>query len=60
MADADVQAFKNLSKGLIELADTADSFSSRTITGLLRSAPDLAPNLKHIKSMFQTPEESEQ
>ncbi|KAM5536095.1 hypothetical protein V8D89_010194 [Ganoderma adspersum] len=52
-----LMAFKNLSKGLIELADTADSFSSRTITGLLRSAPDLAPNLKHIKSMFQTPEE---
>ncbi|KAI1786071.1 DNA mismatch repair protein Msh6 [Ganoderma leucocontextum] len=49
-------AFKNLSKGLIELADTADSFSSRTITGLLRSAPDLTPNLKHVKSMFQTPE----
>ncbi|TBU51269.1 DNA mismatch repair protein Msh6 [Dichomitus squalens] len=51
-------AFKNLSKGLAELADTADAFESKTISGLLRTAPDLAPNLKHVKSMFQTPEEN--
>ncbi|KAI0350882.1 DNA mismatch repair protein Msh6 [Trametes cingulata] len=50
-------AFKNLSKGLSALADTADSFASKSIPGLLRSAPDLSPNLKHIKAMFKPPEE---
>ena len=54
-----MQAFKSLSNGLSQLADTADTFESRTITGLLRSAPNLTPNLKHVKAMFQTPEESE-
>ena len=44
---------------MIDLAETAESFESKTISGLLRTAPDLAPNLKHVKSMFQTPEESE-
>lgn len=52
------QAFKNLSKGLSELADTADSFASKTIPGLLRTAPNLTQNLKHVKAMFQTPEDS--
>ncbi|KAI0367675.1 DNA mismatch repair protein Msh6 [Pilatotrama ljubarskyi] len=50
-------AFKNLSRGLSALADTADSFASKSIPGLLRSAPDLTPNLKHIKAMFKPPEE---
>ncbi|KAI0642601.1 DNA mismatch repair protein Msh6 [Trametes meyenii] len=50
-------AFKNLSKGLASLADTADSFDSKSIPGLLRSAPDLSPNLKHIKAMFKPPED---
>ncbi|KAH9917640.1 DNA mismatch repair protein Msh6 [Epithele typhae] len=52
-----LSSFKSLSKGLAQLAETADEFKSKTITGLLRSAPDLSPNLKHIKAMFQTPEE---
>ncbi|KAI0739110.1 DNA mismatch repair protein Msh6 [Daedaleopsis nitida] len=51
-------AFKNLSKGLSELADTADSFTSKTIPGLLRTAPNLTPHLKHVKAMFQTPEDN--
>ncbi|KAJ8481880.1 hypothetical protein ONZ51_g5715 [Trametes cubensis] len=50
-------AFKNLSKGLAALADTADSFSSKSIPGLLRTAPDLSPNLKHIRAMFKPPED---
>ncbi|RPD75422.1 DNA mismatch repair protein Msh6 [Lentinus tigrinus ALCF2SS1-7] len=53
-----LKAFKDLSKGLAELADTADSFASKAIPGLLRSAPDLTPNLKHVKAMFQTPEDN--
>ena len=57
-ADGFVQAFKKLSTGLSELADTADSFASKTIPGLLRTAPNLTPNLKHVKAMFQTPEDS--
>ncbi|KAI0630999.1 DNA mismatch repair protein Msh6 [Trametes polyzona] len=48
-------AFRNLSKGLAALADTADSFDSKSIPGLLRSAPDLSPNLKHIQAMFKPP-----
>ncbi|KAI9070108.1 hypothetical protein FKP32DRAFT_1670680, partial [Trametes sanguinea] len=50
-------AFKNLSKGLAALAETADSFASKSIPGLLRSAPDLSPNLKHIRAMFKPPEQ---
>lgn len=41
------------------MGDTADSFASKAIPGLLRSAPDLTPNIKHVKSMYQTPEDSE-
>ncbi|KAI0764567.1 DNA mismatch repair protein Msh6 [Trametes elegans] len=52
-------AFRSLSNGLSTLAETADSFASRSIPGLLRSAPDLSPNLKHIKAMFEPPEDGE-
>jgi DNA mismatch repair protein MSH6 len=45
-----------LSKGLADLADTADSLASRSIPGLLRTAPDLIPNLENVESMFETPE----
>jgi hypothetical protein len=51
------QAFKKLSNGLISLADTAAEFDSKMLTGLLRSAPDLTPNLKHVQSMFRKPSE---
>ncbi|KAI8976662.1 DNA mismatch repair protein Msh6 [Trametes punicea] len=50
-------AFKDLSKGLSALADTADSFASKSIPGLLRTAPDLSPNLRHIRAMFKPPEQ---
>jgi DNA mismatch repair protein MSH6 len=51
------QAFKKLSKGLDSLADTSESFESKTVLGLLRSAPDLLPGIKNVKSMYQNPEE---
>jgi DNA mismatch repair protein MSH6 len=51
------QAFKRLSKGLGSLADTADGFKSKTILGLLRSAPDLWPHIKHVRAMFQHTED---
>ncbi|KIM91619.1 hypothetical protein PILCRDRAFT_810908 [Piloderma croceum F 1598] len=50
-------AFKKLSKGLDSLADTSESFESKTVLGLLRSAPDLLPGLKNVKAMYQNPEE---
>ncbi|OCH88410.1 DNA mismatch repair protein Msh6 [Obba rivulosa] len=53
-----LSSFKTLSNGLSQLADTAASFNSQTISGLLRSAPNLLPNLKHVKAMFKTPGES--
>ncbi|KAI0760099.1 DNA mismatch repair protein Msh6 [Fomes fomentarius] len=53
-----LSAFRGLSKGLSELGDTADSFASKAIPGLLRSAPDLTPNIKNVKSMYQTPEDN--
>ncbi|KAH9933798.1 uncharacterized protein B0H18DRAFT_1082925 [Fomitopsis serialis] len=51
-------AFKSLSTGLSELADISETFQSRTILGLLRSAPDLLPHIKHVKSMFKKPEDN--
>ncbi|EIN08523.1 DNA mismatch repair protein Msh6 [Punctularia strigosozonata HHB-11173 SS5] len=52
-----LQAFKKLSNGLSSLADVAAEFDSKMITGLLRSAPDLTPNLKNVQSMFKKPAE---
>ncbi|KZT01205.1 DNA mismatch repair protein Msh6 [Laetiporus sulphureus 93-53] len=49
-------AFKRLSTGLSELSSTSESFESKTVLGLLRSAPNLLPNLKHIRSMFKEPD----
>ncbi|KAI0697052.1 DNA mismatch repair protein Msh6 [Cytidiella melzeri] len=51
-----LESFKKLSKGLASLATTADSFKSNNISGLLRSAPDLSPHLKHVKSIFKLSE----
>ena len=55
-----MQAFKTLSKGLSSLADVAEDFESKTIFSLLRSAPDLTPHLKHVRTMFKTSEDSKQ
>ena len=37
------------------LADTAADFESKMISGLLRGAPDVVPNIKHIEEMFERP-----
>jgi len=49
------QAFKKLSRGLSKLADESESFNSKTILGLLRSAPDLLPNIKNVEDMYVKP-----
>ncbi|KAJ3753736.1 muts domain V-domain-containing protein [Lentinula raphanica] len=48
-------AFKKLSRGLADLANASESFNSKTILGLLRSAPDLLKHIKNIESMFEKP-----
>ncbi|EKM57980.1 uncharacterized protein PHACADRAFT_116507 [Phanerochaete carnosa HHB-10118-sp] len=55
-----LDSFKTLSKGLSALADTAEGFKSRTVFGLLRSAPDLAPHIKNVKAMFEITEGSDE
>lgn len=52
----ELQAFRRLSEGLAELADASESFNSKTILGLLRSAPNLEPNLKNVESKFKRPD----
>jgi len=46
------QSFKKLSRGLKALEKSAEGFKSKNIIGLLRSAPDLMPNIKHVQEMF--------
>ena len=46
------QSFKKLSKGLKALEKSAEGFKSKNIPGLLRSAPDLMPNVEHVQEMF--------
>ncbi|KAF5379188.1 hypothetical protein D9615_005989 [Tricholomella constricta] len=48
-------AFKKLSHGLNQLGDTSESFKSKTIFGLLRSAPDLLPNIRNVENMYVKP-----
>ncbi|KAJ3932313.1 MAG: muts domain V-domain-containing protein [Lentinula lateritia] len=48
-------AFKKLSRGLSDLANASETFESKTILGLLRTAPDLIKNIKNIESMFEKP-----
>jgi hypothetical protein len=50
---SDLQAYKKLSRGMTKLADESELFESKTIFGLLRGAPDLLPNVKHIEEMFK-------
>lgn len=38
------------------LATLSESFASKTIFGLLRSAPDLLPSIKNVKEMYQEPD----
>ncbi|KAI0266519.1 muts domain V-domain-containing protein [Gloeopeniophorella convolvens] len=51
-----LKSFRALSKGLSKLADASESFESKTIPGLLRSAPDLLPHIKNVESRFEKPE----
>lgn len=46
------QSFKKLNKGLKALEKSAGGFKSKNIPGLLRSAPDLIPNIKNVQDMF--------
>ena len=46
------QSFEKLSKGLKALEKSAGGFKSTNIPGLLRTAPDLIPNIKHVQDMF--------
>jgi hypothetical protein len=52
------QSFTVLSKGLSKLADASETFESKTILGLLRSAPDLLPHIKNVEMRFEKPEKS--
>ena len=52
-----LKAFRKLSRGMVKLADESESFKSKTILGLLRGAPDLFPNVKHIEDMFKPMDE---
>ncbi|KAJ6606598.1 muts domain V-domain-containing protein [Mycena vulgaris] len=51
-----LSAFKKLSHGLSQLADTSESFESKTIFGLLRSAPDVIQNVKKVQLMYEKPD----
>ncbi|EGO03735.1 hypothetical protein SERLA73DRAFT_119383 [Serpula lacrymans var. lacrymans S7.3] len=45
-------AFRKLNMGLGKLTDSSETFESKTITSLLRSAPDLTPHIKNVESRF--------
>ncbi|KZT23633.1 DNA mismatch repair protein Msh6 [Neolentinus lepideus HHB14362 ss-1] len=51
-----LNAFDKLNKGLVQMAKASETFKSNTILGLLRSAPDVKPNIKHAEQMFIRPE----
>ncbi|KAF8556832.1 DNA mismatch repair protein Msh6 [Imleria badia] len=55
-----LSAFKRLNEGLASLADSTESFVSKTIMGLLRSAPDLTPHLKNVTSRFTIDKETDE
>lgn len=53
-----IQSFRKLSKGFDTLSELADTFDSKQVAGLLRSAPDLRPNIKNVEEFFVKPEDS--
>ncbi|KAF8840553.1 DNA mismatch repair protein Msh6 [Paxillus ammoniavirescens] len=55
-----LSAFKKLDGGLVSLAENSESFESKTILGLLRSAPDLTSHLDNVKSRFTIDKESDE
>ncbi|KAH8113753.1 DNA mismatch repair protein Msh6 [Phellopilus nigrolimitatus] len=50
-------SFRKLSKGLETLSEIADTFNSKEVLGLLRSAPNLEPNIMNVEDMFIKPDE---
>lgn len=40
-------------KAIEDLGRQAENFDSKSVSGLLRSAPDLKTYMRHIKSMFE-------
>lgn len=48
-----LNAFKKLNIGFGQLSSIAQSFSSSSVSSLLRGAPDMTSNLDHIQSMFE-------
>lgn len=40
-----------------KLADESESFSSKTVLALLRSAPDLTQHLNNIEALYEPPKE---
>ncbi|KAF8652371.1 hypothetical protein AX16_004399 [Volvariella volvacea WC 439] len=48
-------SFKRLSRGLSKLGDESEGFDSKTTFVLLRGAPDLVENVKHLEKMFKKP-----
>jgi len=42
---------------MAKLADESESFEGRTISGLLRGAPDLLPHIRNVQSMYQATED---
>jgi DNA mismatch repair protein MSH6 len=44
---------------ITELLDAAQNFDSPSVSGLLRSAPDLQPLIGYINSLYYTPESGE-
>ncbi|THH18729.1 hypothetical protein EW146_g2311 [Bondarzewia mesenterica] len=52
-----LKAFAKLNVGLESLATTSEQFESKTILGLLRSAPNLTPNIiKIVELMYKKPD----
>ncbi|KAI0295767.1 muts domain V-domain-containing protein [Russula brevipes] len=47
---------KVLKQRSIQVADASETFESKTILGLLRSAPDLLPHVKNVELRFEKPE----
>ncbi|KZO95305.1 DNA mismatch repair protein Msh6 [Calocera viscosa TUFC12733] len=52
-----IDAFRQVHKGFILLVEESQTFSSPSVTDLLRSAPDLSPHLKNIQSMYHLRDE---
>ncbi|KAI5996268.1 DNA mismatch repair protein Msh6 [Pisolithus albus] len=55
-----LSSFKKLNDGLASLAENSELFESKTILGLLRSAPDLSPHLKNIQSRFTVDKDTDE